>query len=378
MKRKDIWLYYAVVLIYWFSTSTYLPVMTPYLKEIGIDYAMIGLIGGAYGFMQMLVRLPLGILSDRINKRKIFVIMGVALSAISSLGLYIGENEVYILFFRGVTGAAAASWVIMTVLFSGYFEREKTAEKISMLTTMNNLGQFLAMILGGTAAGYFGYKATFLLGGAAGIVGTVMSFCIKEDIREREEKISVKQLLEVMKDKKLINSGILCLMVQFIAFGATNTFTSEKAVNIGGDAVQLGMISVVMTIPRVLSAAVCSYLFAKKVKCRYIVFASFAVTAVSCIVSALAENMAMIYTGSVLGGAGTGMGYAALIATCSENIEREKRSTAMGAFQAIFGIGTFLGPIVIGGIAQNMGIGNGFYFAAVTAAVTAVCTLFMI
>ena len=46
---------------------------------------MVGLVVGSYGLIQMLLRIPLGIWSDRIGKRKVFITIGVLLALGSSL-----------------------------------------------------------------------------------------------------------------------------------------------------------------------------------------------------------------------------------------------------------------------------------------------------
>ena len=102
-------LFGAVTSLYWFSLYTYIPTFSPYLKSLGISYKMIGIILGSYGFTQMLLRIPLGVFSDRINKRKIFVLLGVLLGALSALGLWAFANPYLILLFRALAGAPAGS-----------------------------------------------------------------------------------------------------------------------------------------------------------------------------------------------------------------------------------------------------------------------------
>ena len=48
---------------------TYVPVLSPYLESKSYTFSVIGIILGSYGFMQILIRLPLGIYSDKLGKR---------------------------------------------------------------------------------------------------------------------------------------------------------------------------------------------------------------------------------------------------------------------------------------------------------------------
>jgi len=87
---------------------------------------MIGIIIGFYGFAQMLLRILLGVLSDKINKRKIFVVIGILLGLLSTTGLWLFDYVLMVLILRSLTGAAVASWVTytVTVLFSDYSRME--------------------------------------------------------------------------------------------------------------------------------------------------------------------------------------------------------------------------------------------------------------
>ena len=78
-EKKNIRLFIFVTAFYWFSMYAYIPTFSPYIESLGASHKMIGLILGSYGFTQMLIRIPLGIYSDRINKKKIFVNIGILL-----------------------------------------------------------------------------------------------------------------------------------------------------------------------------------------------------------------------------------------------------------------------------------------------------------
>jgi len=359
------------VAIYWYSTNTYIPIITPYLEEININSSTIGLIMGAYGLMQVLLQFPIGILSDRINKRKIFVVLGLFISTLSSLGMFFTENPYILMILRGLTGVAGSSWVIMTILFSSYFTKKESAGKISFLTAANNVGQLAAMLTAGVISTIFSYKGTFVAGAAVGIIGTILSLFIKENKVQTRKIPTLKDIRGLLSDKTLITCAILCLIVQFIAFGATNTFTAKVAKNIGATDIELSFISTVMTIPRILSSMLCGYLLIKKTKSQGIIIASFLITALACIITPFSKNVPMLYLGAFLTGTGTGTAYAVLIGICTKNIPNELKSTAMGICQTIFCLGTFAGPIFIGNIIEIYNITAGFLFSAVIAAVTA-------
>ena len=68
----------VVMVLFWFSLYAYMPQMTTYAKELGASYKLIGLIAGAYGVTQTILRIPLGIVSDKLMNRKAFIIFNLS------------------------------------------------------------------------------------------------------------------------------------------------------------------------------------------------------------------------------------------------------------------------------------------------------------
>ena len=75
-KHKNFTIFAATFLM-WFSIYTYQSNFTPYMDSLAFSPSMIGLVIGSYGFTQMIFRIPLGILSDRLGTRKLFIIIGL-------------------------------------------------------------------------------------------------------------------------------------------------------------------------------------------------------------------------------------------------------------------------------------------------------------
>ncbi|WP_348520787.1 MFS transporter, partial [Bacillus safensis] len=74
---KNTVIFSIISFIFWFSQFLYVPVLSPYLETLGGDYLLIGLILSSYGFLQLLCRLPLGILADYLKIRKPFILLGI-------------------------------------------------------------------------------------------------------------------------------------------------------------------------------------------------------------------------------------------------------------------------------------------------------------
>lgn len=361
-------LYFAVTFFFWFANFTYVPTMSPYLRSIGVGYSMIGLIGGAYGFAQLLLRVPIGILSDRLGKRKIFIIGGLFFGALSNLLFTLTENAVWILLFRFLAGVSASAWVVYTVLFSSYFSGDKTASRISYLSTVHTSAVMAAKLCGSVVAGQLGYRAAFYLGGAAGLLGLVLSLFVTENIPVMEERPSIRSLLGVIKDRNLLTMAILAAFSQMLMFASTNTFTPEVASLLGADAAQLGILATLSSLPTIVCSLICGWLFARHVNLWKLIAFAFFMELVGTLMVPFATSVTMIYIASIVSGFGFGICLTSLLSHCTLTIDSAKRSVAMGFYQAIYSVGMFAGPVVVGALASLWGVKIGVGLSSLIAA----------
>jgi MFS family permease len=197
--RSQALLFSALIGIFWFSLYTYIPILSVYAQSLGVAPSMIGLILGSYGLMQMLLRIPVGLWSDRINRRKVFVVAGTCFALAGALGMAYFKSEAGLLVFRGLTGAASATWVAYTVMYSSYFSSKDTSRAIGTVNAVNNAGQMAGIFFGGLIAGSLGYEAAFLLAAGAALVGLLLSAGIKEAPDAARKPESLRSLLSLFR-----------------------------------------------------------------------------------------------------------------------------------------------------------------------------------
>src|SRR5665647_2158591 len=116
-------LFIIVTLLYWTTLYIYVPILSPFLESRGLSYMLVGVILGSYGFVQIIIRLPLGIFSDRLRVRKPFLALGLATGALSCLLFAISDQWGWTLAARAVSGISASCWVAFTVLYASYYHK---------------------------------------------------------------------------------------------------------------------------------------------------------------------------------------------------------------------------------------------------------------
>ena len=73
------------IFMFWASLYMYVPILPTHARSLGAGEGQIGLILASYGLTQLLFRLPLGLLSDRLRRKKLFALIGALLVGASGL-----------------------------------------------------------------------------------------------------------------------------------------------------------------------------------------------------------------------------------------------------------------------------------------------------
>ena len=96
-----------VTFFFWASLYVYVPILAVYAQSLGASLSMVGLVVGAYGISQLLLRIPLGIQSDRHGRRLPYVAVALLVAAAGALGLALAPDPWTLFLARGLTGVAA-------------------------------------------------------------------------------------------------------------------------------------------------------------------------------------------------------------------------------------------------------------------------------
>lgn len=377
-QKKRTMILSLVTCFYWFSTYTYVPILAPYAESMGASHKMVGLIIGSYGFTQMLLRIPLGILSDTIHRRKPFVVAGIFLGLISSLGLWFFKAPGMILVFRSVAGMAAATWVTYTVLFSSYYQGPEAPKAIGIINSFTAFGQMTAMLLGGLVAQFFGQGSTFLLAAGVAVIGIGLSLGVIEKPEIDRKPLKLPQLLEVGKDPRLLLVSGLAILSQLLTFATVFGFTPVVAKSIGADSFQLGLLTTLSTLPGIFASALSGAYFARKYGEKNTIFWGFCITALACAVIPYVPNMSLLYLSQIIGGFGRGLVFPLLMGLSIKAVDEGKRATAMGFFQAIYGLGMFIGPVMVGFLSDTVGLTWGFWATSLVGLLGAAITMLLL
>ncbi len=354
-------LFYAFTAVFWGAIYAYMSFFTNYAGEVGASPAFAGLIVGSYGFVQMVLRVPLGIISDRIGRRKPFVILGIAAALVAAAGMLMFPTPYGLFFFRAFAGVAAAAWVTITVLFSSYFAPEDAPRAMGRLNAFNTLGNMTASVVGAQLAQRFGPPAAFWLAIGLGAIGLVMSAFLKEKRPQNAKPIAIAQLIKVGATPTLLAVSIIAVVLNVINMGTTGSFMQAWGKDIGVTTSQLGFLSMATSIPFIISSSLGGTVLIKRMKPRAIIVLGAALIATAIFLTPATFNFPTLAAAAALQGFGNGLCSPMLMSLAILAIAPEKRGVAMGFYQSIYALGMFIGPVLSGAIGGSLGLVFSFF-----------------
>ncbi len=338
---------YVVTCLMWFSIYVYVPVLSPYCEDLGMSYTMTGVVLSSYGLIQLICRIPIGILSDLLNKRKIFIIVGLVSSLISNLGFFFVKDPNLLVLFRSLAGLCASTWAIYVTLYLGYFSRSKQTHAMGSISSAMNVGQMLATFSGGLIAMYFTTQLTFAVSGIASIVGLAICLFLPEPNIEKKP-IKVRDFYKLLKDKYLIIFSVLAVVLQIGLYASTMGFVPNILKDLGANDFILGLSTTLNTLPAIFSALFAGRFFQKYFGIKFCLILSFLLSAITIVITAFTSSIEIILLMQFLSGFAKGLLITFLTSMAIKNTDINLRSTATAFFQAVYGIGMFIGPILSG------------------------------
>jgi MFS family permease len=364
-QRLQLTLFSAVVFLYWAALYLYVPTLPVYVQTKTTDLQIIGVVVSMYGLWQALLRLPLGIVSDWLGRRKPFILLGLFLVGLGAWVMGSAEGVTGVLVGRSITGVAASTWVLMVVVFSGLFPPKEAVRAASILTLFGSLARFIAVSLTGVLNDLGGYPLSYFLAAGLALAALGIYFFSHETPRPRKPpSLGVTGRLVTRRD--VLVPALISTVFQYVSYASSFGFLPILAKELGANNLQLSlMVSLTVGFFALgnLSATWASRRFAS----QKLVLLGLVMSSLGLAAAALAPSLALIYIAQFLIGLSGGLSYPVLMGMSIEHVDDAQRSTAMGLHQAVYAIGMFAGPWLSGMIADAMGIQPMFL---VTAAAT--------
>ncbi|MDD5018552.1 MAG: MFS transporter [Eubacteriales bacterium] len=365
----------VIVALFWFGQYVYFPYQTPYLLAFGVTSSVLGIVIGAYGFTQLIVRMPVGIIADKKPRQKFFILIGILAVGLASLIRIFLPSEIGFLTANLLSGVASSMWISFMVLYSNYFDKKSQQKAMGNVVASLNMGVLFGFLSASLLYDTMGMQILCIMSAASAAIAIVLALFISEP-KVSFERLPVKKLVTVYADRRLILFSLLALIFMGITSATTLTFTIQLAKNLGANGLEVGLSSIAYITMSFLSSLFISTKFAVKYGSKIWIPAMMLLLAIYCAAAPNCPSIGFIYAVQALAGISNGILFSCYPAEAMQNVPPEKKSTAMGFFQAVYAIGITLMPIMAGVVADVSDINAAFYMMAIVMLAGFACTLF--
>ncbi len=362
-RRLNITLYISGAFLFWVSLFIYVPTLSTYVHGRIHNLAIVGIILSMYGLGQVLIRIPLGIAADGLGRRKPFILGGLALAGIGAWLLNISHGAGGLITGRALTGLAAGAWVPMIVAFSSLFSPKDAIRATTIITLACSAGRVAATAINGTLNNWGGYALPFLLAAGAAVVAILLLLPISEPRRPASPP-SLNSLARLISSRDVLLPTLLAAMLQYVNWTATLSYIPLLVLQLGGTGVTQSLF-VSMNIGVVVLGNLAAVTFFDRFGIRRSIYQGFGTLSLGLGIAALAPSLKVLFVGQFLLGMAEGIIYPVLMGLSIRQVSDNERNTAMGLHQAVYAIGTFVGPWLSGLLAAALGLRSMFGLTAV-------------
>ena len=363
IRRSDVRLFFSISVLFFICIHSIDAFLAPMLITDGMQPEVVGLIMGASGLATLFVRFPIGILSDVVKSRKIFIQLSLLLPLVTWPIAWLDPNPVTLYIAKAADGVTAATWVLYNILFIRYFDRKDAPAAVALLALAGPVGVFLGNCIGGVLIHFINQNAGYFVSSVSAFLALILTTRIK-DVHDAARAPSLNACITSAKrqlaDPSVWLIGLLATLIILVPFATRDTLTPIYAQQLGGKAGILTLLSNIHLLFYALAIALCSSVFYNRLGLVNTALIAIVMQVISSVALPYTQNMYIIYVWQAMAGFSFGAAFAVMMSLSVVNTVEDEQSTRMGLFQTIYSCGMFVGPVLMGVMLQHVNLSSGY------------------
>lgn len=331
---------------------------------------LVGVAISLYGFIFALSQPFWGYASDRLGKRKPFILAGLLLMMGATLGFMFADRYLWIIVLRGLQGVAVAMIIpSVLVLISRATVKRSRGNAMGVYSTFRMVGFATGPLLGGFLVVKFGFNSAFIVGAAFLVVAMILvQLTVKEEVSEAEVPGGgVDPPATPSPDEAsrfLPSATILGLMVSTIVLACSLSMISalENEFNdrLSQTAIGFGVAFSALTVSRLFVQIPIGRL-SDRIGRKVLIIGGLLALAPLTVLFGYVTSTAQLVGLRILQGVATAGVAAPAFALAGDLARKGGEGRDMSFVTMGFGLGMGLGPLIAGGLAGYVGFKVPFY-----------------
>lgn len=376
---KNLQIVFGVSLIAILGVSSVTPAFPKLAEALDVPPESIGLLVTVFTFPTVVLGPVLGILADRLGRKKILV-PSLILFGIAGAACTFARDFNLLLLLRFLQGIGAASLLSLSITLIGdLYAGDRRTTAMGYNASVSSTGTALYPTIGGTLA-LVGWNYPFLLPLAAIPIGLLVLFALKnpEPKNERNLGEDLRNAVKLLKNRQLVGLFIASAANFVLLYGAYVTYLPLLiADSFRSSAFTIGLILSSVSVAIALTSSQLGKL-TRAFSARTLIRAAFVFFAIALFIVPFVPNLWLLLIPTTLFGIGLGVGFPSIQTLLTELAPREYLATVVSVNGTFFGLGQTLGPLLMGVAFGLGGISSVFYagvgFAIATLVVFRYCT----
>ena len=373
-------IYYLSIIGFFAIFSTTIsknPVLPLFAKSLGANAELIGLIAALSPFAGILFGFPVGILADKLGRKKMLFASGI-IFVVGPLLYLLVNNPLYLIpirFFHGL--ATAILGPIASTMISERYVKDR-GEKLGLYSSATLVGRTIAPLLGGaiisifaSLSGFWNYKLVYVFASAISLIAFVFILILHDDSAGKKTQLSAKELLEhakkVLKHKLIVATALVEMTIYF-AFGAFETYLPLYLNDLKFAAYLIGIIFSLQTVSIALTKPIFGRV-ADRIDKRIQIIFGLLLVGISIALIPFFTHTYLLIAISLVFGLGMSFATVATSAYTADVADKKQLGASLGALSSIMDIGHTFGPFVVGLIIGTWSYKAGFVSCLALAAV---------
>jgi MFS family permease len=360
--RSSVFLFCIVNFLWWMGLYLYVPILPVYIQKTGASLDMVGTVLSAYAIPQVLLRIPIGIWSDRLGRRKFLVVGGIIFTSLGALGLGLSTKPGFLFLSRLVIGIGAATWMVFPLYFSAYYPANESGKAIGLNNFVQSMALISATAAGGFIAEGFGLRWPFFVAALLGVFAFLALMLTKESPISRMPARAWRSSLSVATRPLLLMVSLMSILLFFSTFTGVFGFIPIYAAEIGASNSELGLIMMINLGSSALGTLAAVWVW-ERLGYRLTIVWSTLMIGASIFAVPFITTVPVLMAVQISGGLGSGLLMTLFMVLSIRGLPQQQQATAMGVYQAIYAIGMLAGPLTSGFLGSGTGLSTIFYLA---------------
>lgn len=335
------------------------PVWPLFVRSLGANMSVLGFLDGLGDALVSISQAVSGYISDKIQKRKIFVWLGYLFGSLSRIGYSISKIWQHLIPFRILDRTGKIRSAPRDAIVADLSTNEDRGKNFGFLRAMDNLGAVFGILLCIFLVNVLGFKKLFLFASIPSLIGAILILVfIKEEKRDSIKifkGISFKSFSQKFK-------SFLFLSAIFSLGAFSYSFLLIFAKEFGFKTGFVPVLYLVFT----LVASLSSFPFGKlsdKIGRKLVLEISFLFWAIVCFLFLIFKNYWAIILAFFFYGLHKGAIEPSRRAFVSKLVPVEIRASALGGFQMVNGLFALPASFLAGIFWDKISISAPFYFS---------------